>query len=199
MCDSVQAANASLLEEHFEEVSFLWSQWRRAKSSVTIALRDLRALEERIESHAQALGVYGQDASGFLRERLANKDPLELWGVAWLWMRQGTPDCGKELVKAFEQCTSPQGRALILEAVARSPDRSVESELQALLAGDEPVGRVQRLQLAAWRQAAGLLARLEPEKLLRHTDQNLQLSAWRNMALCPQGNHAGAYARGCAG
>ena len=184
MIGTNSATNLSLLEEHFEEVAFLWGQWRRAKRSEKITMRDLRALERRIEAHAEALREYGQAASDFLRERLVTKDLLELWSAAWLWLRQGAPACGEELVRAYEQCAKPQGRALIVEAVARAPDRTVESELLAVLAGDDPTRQVQRLQLAAWRQASDPSVQLD--KLLRHAEATVRLSAWRSLVLYPK-------------
>ena len=81
MIGTNSATNLSLLEEHFEEVAFLWGQWGRAKRSEKITMRDLRALERRIEAHAEALRGYGQAASDFLRERLVTKDLLELWSA----------------------------------------------------------------------------------------------------------------------
>jgi uncharacterized protein (TIGR02270 family) len=184
MIGTSSAINLSLLEEHFEEVAFLWGQWRREKRSEKITMRDLRALERRIEAHAEALRGYGQAASDFLRERLVTKDLLELWSAAWLWLRQEAPACGEELVRAYEQCAKPQGRDLIVEIVARASNCAVESAFMVVLAGDDPARQMHRLQLAAWRQASDPSVQLD--KLLRHAEAVVRHSAWRSLVLYPK-------------
>ena len=61
MTDTPMKFLPDLVEEHFEELAFLWGQRRGALRSPRFMPRDLDRLEKRIEAHLQGLLIAGDE------------------------------------------------------------------------------------------------------------------------------------------
>jgi uncharacterized protein (TIGR02270 family) len=60
MCAAATAIIEDIVEQHFEEASFLWSQRDAATTATNYTLSDLAFLDERVEAHVDGLRVAGE-------------------------------------------------------------------------------------------------------------------------------------------
>ncbi len=79
-----------LLEEHLEEIRFLWPVRDRGLRSPTMTLRNLRGFEDRIEGHAEGATVPGEDAFSFIDPVLEADDPHAVFAATFVLLRFGT-------------------------------------------------------------------------------------------------------------
>ncbi len=159
-----------VLEEHFEELAFLWGQRRAALRSPAYTLKKVRELEERIEAHVQGLLVPPPEhVRALLEPALSGDDRLAAFAAGYALLRMGHADrvaeawlaakgdCLAGLTEALAhglppsriaglQCTRPAAaEVLAFHGVQRLELR----QLEAWLADEEPGTR-----RAAWRSAA---------------------------------------------
>lgn len=180
---SVSETNLSILEEHIEEVIFLWAQWSRAKQSLSVTLHEVRALEERIEAHAMALHAYRREAAAFLSARLTSEDPNEVRSAAWLLLRQKEPGIGECLVRLLHASTDLAVRAGLVEALALAGDPATVATVLKFKAGsDQQDLQLHQLYLSSLR-ASGELSPVRLEKFLRDSEPTVRVQAWRNARL----------------
>src|SRR5687767_4431381 len=109
-----------IVEEHFEELQFLWGQRRNALRSATARQRDLRSLEERIEGHATGMLVIGDRLIEFAEPALAADGEMPAFAVTFALLRLGTPAALQQVVQAFETANGQRLEGL-RDALAHGP------------------------------------------------------------------------------
>jgi uncharacterized protein (TIGR02270 family) len=78
-----------LLEEHLEEIQFLWPIRDRGLRSPRMTMRDVRNFEDRIEAHADGALVPGDDAFSLIHPLLEADDDAAAFTAAFVLLRAG--------------------------------------------------------------------------------------------------------------
>jgi uncharacterized protein (TIGR02270 family) len=92
-----------ILEEHVEEIGFLWGQRRVALRSPIHTKKDLLDLEERIEAHLQGVLAVGDQALPLLEDTLASDDELDVFSAGWALLQRGEDATSAQVLRAFEE------------------------------------------------------------------------------------------------
>src|SRR5688500_18896600 len=79
-----------LLEEHLEEIQFLWPIRDRGLRSPRMAMRDIRNFEDRIDAHVDGALVPGDDALPFIDPLLEADDEAAAFTAAFILLRHST-------------------------------------------------------------------------------------------------------------
>lgn len=74
--------NTPVVSRHAEEAAFLWTLRNRAVTEPHYTLKDLAALDERVEAHLDALKIAGDTGWQLSSENLVNDGPGEMFAVA---------------------------------------------------------------------------------------------------------------------
>lgn len=91
-----------ILEEHLEEMAFLWIQRRRLLFSPEVPLRRLPRHDERIEAHADGLAIGGAASVEVALERLEDENPFVSAAALRAWLVLGNPDSATALARFDE-------------------------------------------------------------------------------------------------
>ena len=89
----------ALIEEHLEELAFLWMQRQGALRSSDYTLRAFLELEERLEAHVQGILVAGEAAGPMLLERIAAEETSACFAAAYAMLRLDRPPLGETVVQ----------------------------------------------------------------------------------------------------
>jgi uncharacterized protein (TIGR02270 family) len=92
-----------ILEEHVEEIGFLWSQRRAALRSPIHTKRDLLDLEERITAHLQGILAVGDRALPLLEETLASDDEFAAFSAGWALLHGEDDAAVDRVLTAFQE------------------------------------------------------------------------------------------------
>src|SRR2546426_7951091 len=97
MPSSTAAFTLDILEEHLEELAFLWSQRQAAVRDPAYTIRELTHLEERITAHLHGVLTIGEVALPLLEDTLSAEDPHIVFAAAYaLLHRSEERRVGKE-------------------------------------------------------------------------------------------------------
>ncbi|MGE0529420.1 MAG: hypothetical protein AB7P49_20380, partial [Bdellovibrionales bacterium] len=122
-----------ILEEHFEELDFLWGQRRAGlRSPDFYNYRSFLELEGRIEAHVQGL-LLGKDQTVALVEPgLAVEDGQVAFAAAYTLLRLNRVELAEKVFEAWQQA---EGNAFqgIEEALCQSPLENLQEKMQALI------------------------------------------------------------------
>lgn len=185
-----------ILEEHFEEVGFLWTQRQSAIRSPRYTLRELHELEERIEAHVQGLLVGGEQTAVMLQPGLAAEEAEPAFVAAYVLSRLDQPDVRTQVWDAFLKAKGP-GLTGIAQALCHLPVDPVLPKLRQIMAGTIPVSSELK---AAAAEVLGFHGRLEVkapemERLLKDDNPAVRETAWRaasnGIAPAPEAYQAG--------
>ena len=109
-----------ILEEHLDELPFLWWQRRVALRSPLYTMRELGDLEERIEAHVHGVLAIGEARAGsFIADRLAADDADAVFGAAFASLRFRTNTGTRAVLDAFSF------RMLLRRTHRETPNRKV--------------------------------------------------------------------------
>lgn len=97
-----------IIEEHSEELAFLWGQRENALRSPTYTMRELAMLEERIEAHVQGLLVAGLDLIPLVEEGLTSDDPATTFAAAYSLLRLENETATLAVIQAFSAAQGKQ-------------------------------------------------------------------------------------------
>lgn len=161
-----------ILEEHFEELDFLWDQREAAVFSPDWTLRDLAEHEERAEAHLDGLRVGQGHSVDLARSFLTGEEKSAVTAAALTMMAFGDPDLEAEVVAAL-LTASPDARDGIRIALRHSDITRVVPHLRQLAASADTSIRVAALDLLAFHRQpppAGL-----PELLFKCTPESRAL------------------------
>jgi len=167
-----------ILEEHLEEVAFLWGQRRAALRSPEYTPRSVADLEERIAAHVQGVVAVAADGIELVRAALASDDADAAFAGAFSLLHTSLPGAEQEVLEAFVAAEGDRLAALS-EALKHAPLGPAGLGRLALLAGDEPSPRT-----AAAAEALAFHGALElkPDRLaalLGAEDAAVRCAGWR--------------------
>ncbi|HTO88062.1 MAG TPA: hypothetical protein VMR54_11120 [Thermoanaerobaculia bacterium] len=167
-----------ILDEHFEELAFLWSQRRAALCSPIYTWRAFLQLEGRIEAHVQGILVVGEGALPLLEEGLRAEDPDVLFAAAYALLRSGG---GRGTQLVGEAFFGSEGEKLesLREALAHGLLGNLEARLQEESAAGSP-----RPMSAAAAHALAFHGKLnlnaeQFNRLLRSENIEVRRGGWR--------------------
>ena len=170
-----------ILEEHYEELAFLWAQRQNALRSPEYTSRELADLEERIEARVQGLLIGGEAIVPLVEEGLAEDDPAVAFAAAYALLRLDSQLAREKVSNAF---VAAQGGALegIRQALCHGLIDELKEWLDGQLADAAPPIAVAAAEALAFHEMLDSEdARLD--KLLADTDGLVRAAAWRVAAL----------------
>ena len=170
-----------LVEEHFEELAFLWGQRRGALRSPRFMPRDLDRLEKRIEAHVSGLLIAGDELAEFVRPGLEGEDADQAFAAGFGLLRSRIPGGVDRVWEAFASVSGPRADGLA-EAFAHGPADALLSRLQEAVTAAPPMRSV------AAAEALALRGRLAPdsraqEAWLASDEPAVRRRAWRVVTL----------------
>ncbi|HYO67007.1 MAG TPA: hypothetical protein VEU33_13085 [Archangium sp.] len=163
-----------ILEEHVEELTFLWPRRPRAWRSPGFSLRALQQLDERLDAHTDALALASEDAIPLVEPLLSSEDPNEVLTASVAILRMDDGRFTQHVREAFERAAPDvlQGFAFAF-AHARADIGPVR--------GPTPHHDVVLLYARALRGSP-----LGPDALLRlltHEDAAVRERVWHTLAM----------------
>jgi hypothetical protein len=90
-----------ILEEHVEELAFLWGQRQTALRDPDYTIREFGHLEERITAHRDGVLAVGDHALPLLEDGLAQDDALLVFAAAYPLLHSGSPSATARVLDAF--------------------------------------------------------------------------------------------------
>lgn len=176
--------SVALLEQHLGELAPLWARRAEAWTTPGLTLHGLRALDERLDAHVDALALGGGDAEPLLRAALESEEAFEVLAAALPLLRAGLVDA---VAEAF--AGSPHVSALATAlCFALQEDRSgltLPPHARAKLekAATQPPG------WWLWTRAAAgeAVNTQEVRRMLGQPSVELRTLAWRIAAMLPAG------------
>jgi len=172
-----------ILEEHFEELAFLWGQRQEALYSPEYTLPELLELEERIEAHVQGLLVGAEHTIPFVDDGLSQDEPLEVFAASYTLLRLNIDSAARQVMDAFFQAEGPQLEG-IREALCHGPIDMVMGRLhEAVTSAPAPIA-------AAAAEALAFHGKLDPAiprlaKFFQDKNAKVRRAAWRLIMLVP--------------
>lgn len=129
---------SKIVDQHFEEASFLWLLRDRAVSAPHYSLKDLAKLDDRVEAHIDGLRVAGEVGWELIEPSLEQGEPGEVFAAAVLAFESLDED-RMQLVVEAGVATRDLSRGLIsalgwlpVEKAATLIDRMLAAELPAV-------------------------------------------------------------------
>jgi len=107
--------NSEVVSQHAEEAAFLWSLRDRAVQEPHYALKDLAALDERVEAHLDGLRIAGTAGWDFCKANLIDDGPGEIFALAVLAFSAGHRERMTEVLNIG--CTLPNLRPGLISAM----------------------------------------------------------------------------------
>src|SRR5438093_13327929 len=90
-----------ILEEHVEELAFLWGQRRTALRSPRYTVRAFFHLEERIAAHLQGVLAVGGEALPLLEDTLRDGDSLAAFAAGYALLHHENHTATARVLDAF--------------------------------------------------------------------------------------------------
>jgi uncharacterized protein (TIGR02270 family) len=171
-----------IVEEHYDELQFLWTQRRNALRSPGYAERELLILEERIEARVQGLCVIGDRLVGFAEAGLTGADELPAFAAAFALLRLGTPPALARVVDVFETASGAKLGGL-RDALAHGPSTALASRLTALFLSGHPDVGAAAGEALVFRGAVAPVAQ-QLERFIRADDPETRAAAFRLAGYC---------------
>jgi uncharacterized protein (TIGR02270 family) len=125
-----------ILEEHFEELDFLWEQRERVIFAGDWTLRNLTHLDERVEAHLDGLRIGGEHSVKIARPQLASDDTTATAAAFTLLAMGSAPLAGEVLGAAVDAL--PPTRERIRIALRHSDPLLSTDRLYELSIGGDP-------------------------------------------------------------
>lgn len=182
-----------VLEEHLEEVAFLWELRREGLLSPERTRGDLARLEARIEAHVEGLLLARGDLLDLAGPGLLSDEPPVAFASAFALLRSGG-EGARAVTEAFRASTGG-GREGLAEALAHGDVREAKDDLVACLSSPDPALAVAAATAAALQRLPGLPDRAD-ERLLLDPDPAVRVAGWRLAALLREAPRAEAVRKG---
>jgi uncharacterized protein (TIGR02270 family) len=171
-----------IVQEHYEELQFLWAQRRNALRSPRHRERELLMLEDRIEAHAQGMLVIDERIAEFVEPALLGDDELPAFAAAFALLRLGTPASLERVMDAFESATEKKLDGL-RDALAHGPSTPLTPRLSSsFLSAVPPVGAAAGKVLACHNALTPVAQQLE--RFVRAEEPTAREGGWRLAADC---------------
>ncbi|HEU4628426.1 MAG TPA: hypothetical protein VFS08_01735 [Gemmatimonadaceae bacterium] len=183
-----------VLEEHFEELQFLWGRRPAALRSPAHTARTLAELDERIAARLQGLLAQGEHTLPLLEAGLAGDDPMAVFAAAFTLLHLGGEPALGRVREALAGAEGPRLEAL-RQAVCAGPAGALLPSLEALVRmAAPPVAVAAAEAVAVQAGVAPEAARLE--RFLHDDDPAVRTGAWRIVANVAPPLEARTYAAG---
>ncbi|MBK9989737.1 MAG: hypothetical protein IPP19_03095 [Verrucomicrobia bacterium] len=174
----------NIVEEHFEEMEFLWGQWRRAKGSSLFTQLDVARIEERIKAHAAALQAYRLYAESYILQRLKSDSAAEVFAAAWWLLTIKAKGAELAMLERLQVESKPTMQRALTEAMGQVSSSGFAAKAFELNSND--LHEIHFLQLRLATEYNPSLIRKYPlTKYLRAADAELRLRAWETARWCP--------------
>jgi uncharacterized protein (TIGR02270 family) len=187
-----------IVEEHCDELQFLWTQRRNALRSSSFTERALRMLEERIEAHVDGMLVAGERMLELVEPCVVGEEEMPAFAAAFTLLRRGSPDGLRRVLDAFQ---NPKGQALLglRDGLAHGhsgplPDQ-VTQQLTSLFMSAGPAVGAAAGEVLAFHNAISPDPR-HLERFVHAEDATARESGWRLAAYCGVAIQPASYERG---
>lgn len=148
------AVMLDILEEHFEELDFLWEQREGVIFAPDWTLKELAELEERAEAHLDGLRLGAGHSVDLARPGLAGKERGLATAAAFTLMAMSSPELEGEVLLALSQASTPEARDGIRIALRHSDVSRLADSLVKLASAGEPVVRAAAADVMAFHRMA---------------------------------------------
>src|SRR3989441_271313 len=166
-----------ILEEHIEELAFLWGQRQNAIRDPRYTTREFTHLEERISAHLQGVLAVGEVALPLLEDTLAGEDPAMVFAAAYALLHAKNETATARVRDSFGHAQGPVLAAL-QDALAQAPLNPGVAPFRELFhGGPAPVGAAAGTILAFHSVLEPTIPQIE--RLLRHEDAVVRQSGGR--------------------
>jgi uncharacterized protein (TIGR02270 family) len=166
-----------ILEEHLEELGFLWSQRRSAVWDPAYTIRELTDLEQRIQAHLHGVLVVGQKALPMLVERLGADDGMTAFGAAFALLHQEVEAAPARVIAAFEVAEGENVDALC-QALSHGPLHPNHPAIQALWTSGGLAVAVAAGEILAFHGTLRASA-TDLRRFLAHDDATVRRRGWK--------------------
>src|SRR2546422_7239882 len=166
-----------ILEEHVEELAFLWEQRQAAVRDPRFAIREFAYLEERIRAHLHGVLAVGEVALPLLEDTLSADDPPTVFAAAYALLHAKNETATARVRDSFGRAQGPVLAAL-QDALAQAPLNPGVAPFRELFhGGPAPVAAAAGTILAFHSLLEPTIPQIE--RLLRHEDAVVRQSGWR--------------------
>ncbi len=183
-----------VLEEHLEELQFLWGLRRDGLRSPELTLPKLRRLEARIEAHAEGLLLARGELPGLVGEGLTSDDPLVAFAAGYVLLGSGLPGAAASVVEAF-RAASGGGREGLGEALSHGDVRAVSGELADCVKSEDAGLAVAAATALALQRSPGAPVP-EDSRFRDDADPAVRAAGWRLVTLLSSSPRPEAFRRG---
>lgn len=166
-----------ILEEHAEELQFLWSRRRRMLGSPRDTLRELLDLDERLEAHLQGLLVGGEQGLALLEPGLAGDDPVPAFCAGYALLRSRTQIAARRVLDVFLAAEAGRREGL-REALFHGPVELILPQLRPLVRTAPLPTAVAVAEVLGFQNKLELKTE-EMDRFLRHEHPALRRAGWR--------------------
>lgn len=166
-----------VLEEHLEELGFLWARRARALTSPEETPRTVRELEERIQAHLQGVLVVAHRALDFIAARLGSDDGQATFAAAFSLLHLRRPELTARVLDAFEHAEGERLTGL-RQALSHGPAEEGTARLWALLDSQRRPLAAAAAQALAFRSQLRL-TRDQLAGFLSDPDAGVRVAGWR--------------------
>jgi uncharacterized protein (TIGR02270 family) len=165
-----------LLEEHVEEIEFLWSQRQIALSSPRYTLPQVTCLDERIEAHVQGVLAAGEPAIALLQRRLSEDSAAAVFASAYCLLQFGG-DHAAPVLQLFHQSGGACLQGLT-QALRIAPEGAWLSDIASQLSSNDPAVATAAAEVLVFHR------KHEPTPgrlllLVQEEDPDVRIAAWR--------------------
>jgi hypothetical protein len=189
-----------LLEEHFEELSFLLHFRSLQVGSPRMLYRQLIDLDDRIEGHIAGLLAVPGEAAALAQPLLAGKDPLDLRAAAFLLLHLDPQSFAEKIVArlaAGEPPLAPPLAAALVDALLMAPAPQALAALKPLLKTPASLSAAQAAEVLAQHSPRDVNAPLLAA-LLTQPDPAARTLAWQAAQRLPEARPVAQYRAGIA-
>jgi uncharacterized protein (TIGR02270 family) len=125
-----------VIEQHAEEAAFLWTARDRAVFASSYSLRDISALDERVEAHLDGLRVAGPFGWQICDHTLEHAEPGVVFAAAVLAFDSGDTERIRRVLEIG--CLTPELQRGLTSALGWLPFSKIEADLKDLLDSKRP-------------------------------------------------------------
>jgi uncharacterized protein (TIGR02270 family) len=151
-----RAVIRGLLEQHFEDLDFLWELREQRIFAIDWDLEDLAAHEARAEAHLDALYLAGPQSLELARAHLHGNAPFAAAAAAFVLIDAQDPELLREVGDALIKAPEPALEGLRLALRHCKLDGGLLEPLLALAMQGEPVRRAAACDVLAFQRRAPL-------------------------------------------
>jgi uncharacterized protein (TIGR02270 family) len=171
-----------ILEEHLEELGFLWGQHRAALNDGDYTLAAVGELEERIRARLHGIRVPGERAWPRLLELLQGDDADLVFAAAYSLLHTGAPENTALVIEAFGTAQD-ELLAALQSALSHGPlDADALGRLRALLSARPVLRAAAAAEVLAFHSVLELTGE-QLRYFLEEEDPAVRLAGWRVVAL----------------